>query len=105
MTTDGAGAIPRSLLPSPLVALFTMRERARTMMRTAFPRRRARLTLTRTPEELDAVFRGSLVAGAIVDLAGAQGGTWRAPAHARRFRRVPFSGLTALSAGDACAAY
>ncbi len=103
MTADGAASVPRSLVPSPLVALFTMRERARTVMRTAFPRRRARLTLTRTPEELDAVFRGSLVDAAIIDLAGAQEETWRAAALAREFPSVPFFGLTALRAAEASA--
>ena len=69
----------------------------RALMRGAFPRRRARLVLTRTPEELDAAFRASLVDAAVVDLAGAQEETWRAAALAREFPSVPFFGLTALA--------
>lgn len=91
----------RSLVPPPVVVLYTTRERARILMRSAFPRRRARLVLTRTPEELDNAFRTSLVDAAIVDLAGAQEDTWRAAAFAREFPSVPFFGLTALRAAEA----
>ena len=91
----------RSVAPPPLVAMFTGRERARTLMRRAFPRRRARLGLAKTPEELEAVFRTSLVDAAIVDLAGASEDTWRAAALAREFPSVPFFGLSALRAAEA----
>jgi AraC-like DNA-binding protein len=84
-----------------VVVLYAVRERARTLMRSAFPRRRARLILTRTPEELDAAFRSSLVDAAIIDLAGAQDETWRSAALAREFPSVPFFGLTALRAAEA----
>ena len=69
-------------------------------MRAAFPRRRARLVMTRTAEELDAAFRVSLVDAAVVDLAGAHEDTWRAAALAREFSSVPFFGLTALRAAE-----
>lgn len=92
---------PRALTPLPLVVLYTTRERARTLIRAAFPRRRARLLLTRTPDELDHAFRGALVDAAIVDLAGAQEDTWRAAALAREFPSVPFFGLTALRPAEA----
>jgi AraC-like DNA-binding protein len=90
--------------------MFTGRERARALMRRAFPRRRARLGLAKTPEELDGVFRTSLVDAAIVDLAGASEDTWRAAALAREFPSVPFFGLSALRAAEApalaqCAAF
>jgi AraC-like DNA-binding protein len=81
--------------------LYTTRERARTLMRGAFPRRRARLVLTRTPDELEAAFRASLVDAAVVDLAGAGEETWRAAALAREFPSVPFYGLCALRASEA----
>lgn len=99
--TSSAVAIARALTPLPVVVLFTTRERARTLMRSAFPRRRIRLVLTRTPEELDATFRTSLVDAAIVDLAGAQEETWRAAALAREFPSIPFFGLTALRSSEA----
>jgi AraC-like DNA-binding protein len=100
MTTEHVG-VPRGAVPAPLVAVFTTRERARALVRAAFPRRRARLSLTRTADELDAVFRTSLVDAVIVDLAGAQDETWRAAALAREFPSVPFFALTALRAAEA----
>ncbi len=87
--------------PPPLIVLYTTRERARTLMRGAFPRRRARLVLTRTPDELDAAFRTALVDAAVVDLASAGEETWRAAALAREFPSVPFYGLCALRASEA----
>ena len=89
-------AAVRASAPSPLVVLYTTRERARTLMRTALPRRRARLLVARTPEELDAAFRGALVDAAVVDLAAAQDESWRAAGLAREFPSVPFFALTSL---------
>jgi AraC-like DNA-binding protein len=91
----------RSLVPTPLVVVFTNRERARALLRGAFPRRRARLIMTRTPDELDSAFRTALVDAAIVDLAGAHEDTWRAAGLAREFPSIPFFGLTALRAAEA----
>ena len=96
-----AARTPRALVPPPVIVLYATRERARALMRSAFPRRRARLVLTRTPEELDAAFRASLVDAAVVDLAGAQEETWRAAALAREYPSIPFFGLTALRAAEA----
>ncbi len=100
----------RMLAPPPTVVLYATRERARALVRAAFPRRRARVIMARTPEELDAAFRASLVDAAIIDLAGAQEDTWRAAALAREFSSVPFFGLTSLRAAESpalaqCAQY
>jgi AraC-like DNA-binding protein len=92
---------PRASAPPPLVVVYTTRERARGLLRGAFPRRRARLVMTRTPEELDAAFRTSLVDAAVIDLASASEETWRAAALAREFPSVPFFGLFALRASEA----
>jgi AraC-like DNA-binding protein len=100
-STSAAPAPLRASAPPPLIVLYTARERARTLMRAAFPRRRARLVMTRTPDELDAAFRASLVDAAVVDLAGASEETWRAAALAREFPSVPFYGLCALRASEA----
>ena len=83
-----------------MVVLFSTRERARAVARAAFPRRRARLLLAKTPEELEQTFRSSLVDAAIVDLAGAREETWRAAQLAREFPSVPFFGLTPLRASE-----
>ncbi|MES2177999.1 MAG: helix-turn-helix domain-containing protein [Gemmatimonadota bacterium] len=104
MTTparNGAPAAPRAVVPPLVVLLFANRERARALVRSAFPRRRARLVFAKTPEELEAGLRASLVDAAIVDLAGAHEDTWRAAAFAREFPSVPFFGLTALRAVEA----
>ena len=96
-----SSAASRASAPPPLVVVHTTRERARVLLRGAFPRRRARLVLTRTPEELDATFRTALVDAAVVDLASAGDDTWRAAALAREFPSVPFFGLSALRASEA----
>lgn len=90
----------RVLTPPPTVLLYATRERARTLMRAVFPRRRARLVIVKTPDEMDATFRSSLIDAAIVDLAGASEDTWRAAAMAREFSSIPFFGLTALRASE-----
>lgn len=88
----------RTATPLPVVVLHTTRDRARALMRAAFPRRRARLLLARTPAELEANFRSELVDAAIVDLASASDDTWRAAGLALEFPSVPFFGLLALRA-------
>ena len=99
--TPAPPAPPKALVPPSVVVVYATRDRARSLARAAFPRRRTRLVLTRTPEERDAAFRASRVDAAIVDLAGAQEETWRAAALAREFPSVPFFGLTALRAAEA----
>ncbi|MEO8623386.1 MAG: helix-turn-helix domain-containing protein [bacterium] len=90
----------RTHAPPPTILLYTNRERARALVRSAFPRRRARVVMTRTPEELDAAFRVSLVDAVVIDLAGAQEETWRAAALSREFPSIPFFGLSALRAAE-----
>lgn len=94
-------AASRAAAPPPLVVVHTTRERARALLRAAFPRRRARLVFTRTAEELEATFRSALVDAAVVDLAAAGDDTWRAAALAREFPSIPFFGLCALRASEA----
>jgi AraC-like DNA-binding protein len=96
-----ASVASRAAAPPPLVVVHTTRDRARTLLRAAFPRRRARLVLTRTTEELESTFRSALVDAAVVDLASASDDTWRAAALAREFPSVPFFGLCALRAAEA----
>jgi len=91
----------RAAAPPPLIVLHTTRERARALIRAAFPRRRARLLLARTAEELESFFRTALVDAAIVDLTAAGDDTWRAASLALEFPSVPFFGLCALRASEA----
>lgn len=90
----------RGHAPPPVVVLYSTRERARGVARAAFPRRRARLLLAKTPEELEHTFRTSLVDATIIDLAGAGEETWRAARLAREFPSMPFFGLTTLRASE-----
>jgi AraC-like DNA-binding protein len=91
---------PRTNAPPPVVVLYSSRERARAVARASFPRRRARLLMAKTPEELEHTFRSSLVDATIIDLAGAGEETWRAARLAREFPSVPFFGLTTLRASE-----
>jgi AraC-like DNA-binding protein len=94
-------SVARGGAPPPVVVLFSSRERARAVARASFPRRRARLLMARSPDELEGLFRTSLVDAAIVDLAGAGEETWRGARLAREFPSVPFFGLTSLRASEA----
>ena len=98
---SAAAATRRMATPLPVVVLHTMRDRARALLRAAFPRRRARLLLARTPAELEASFRAELVDAAIVDLTSASDDTWRAAGLALEFPSIPFFGLLALRAVEA----
>ncbi|MFL5618813.1 MAG: helix-turn-helix domain-containing protein [Gemmatimonadaceae bacterium] len=90
----------RGNAPPPAVVLYSARERARAVARAAFPRRRARLLLAKTPDELEQTFRSSLVDATIIDLAGSGEDTWRAARLAREFPSMPFFGLTTLRASE-----
>jgi AraC-like DNA-binding protein len=92
-TTNGGGA-------TPAVVVYVQRDRARAMVKTAFPRRKTRVVLTRTAQDFEAAFRTNLVDAAIVDVGGAQEDTWRAAAFAREFPTVPFFGLAPLRVAE-----
>jgi AraC-like DNA-binding protein len=98
--TMGRPLPSRGNAPPPAVVLYSSRERARAVARAAFPRRRARLLLAKTPDELEQTFRSSLVDATIIDLAGSGEDTWKAARLAREFPSVPFFGLTTLRASE-----
>jgi AraC-like DNA-binding protein len=97
---SAAPAARRGDSPLPVVVLHSTRDRARAMMRAAFPRRRVRLLLARTAAELESSVRATLVDAAIVDLASASDETWHAAGLAREFPSVSFFGLLALRAAE-----
>jgi AraC-like DNA-binding protein len=106
MTTLAATAISTS----PVIVVYAQRERTRTLVKVAFPRRRARVVLTRTLDDFETAFREHLVDAAVVDVGGAQEDTWRVAARAREYPSVPFFGLAALRAAEGptlaqCASY
>lgn len=111
MTGEGSGSVPSA---SPSIAVYFQRERARALLRAAFPRRRARVLVTRTAKSFEAAFRDTLVDAAIVDVAAPPGvaadDAWRAAALAREFPSIPFFGVVPLRAADGptlaqCASY
>ena len=77
-----------SNLPSLVVHL--QRDKARALVRAAFPRRKWKIISTRSSEELEAIFRRVLVDAAIVDLGSPDEDTWKAAAFAAEFPSAPF---------------
>src|SRR5262245_4177999 len=86
---------------APAIVAYTQRERARALLRSVFPRRRARVILTRSLEDFDSAFKTNLVDAAVVDVGSAQEETWRVAELAREYPSAPFFGLAALRAAEA----
>lgn len=82
------------------IAVCAARDRARALARSAFPRRRCRLLLTRGATEFERAFRNTLVDAAVVDVAAPNDDTWRAIELAREFPSAPFFALTPLRPSD-----
>jgi len=85
----------------PVVVALVRRERARTMLRAAFPRRKGRLVLARNADDLSQQLRASLVDAVIVDVAGPTEDTWRAISLAADHPTAGFFALSPMRAGDA----
>ena len=98
MTASGDG----STLPSLVVHL--QRDKARALVRSAFPRRKWKIISTRSAEELEAVFRRVLVDAAVLDLGAPDEDTWKAAAFAAEFPSAPFFAIMPLRASDTPAA-
>src|SRR5437763_16783625 len=91
-----------SNLPSLVVHL--QRDKARALVRAAFPRRKWKIISTRSSEELEAIFRRVLVDAAIVDLGSPDEDTWKAAAFGGELPRAPFFPIRPLRASGAAAA-
>jgi AraC-like DNA-binding protein len=110
VTGTSAPAPAASAGGTPAIVVYAQRERTRTLMKSAFPRRRARVVMTRTLEDFEAAFKDNLVDAAVVDVGGAQEDTWRVASRAREYPSVPFFGFAALRAAEGpalaqCATY
>ena len=95
---------------SPAIVVYAQRERARALVRAAFPRRRARVILTKSHDDFELAFKLNLVDAALVDIGGAHEETWRVAALARDYPSAPFFGLAALRSAEGpalaqCATY
>jgi AraC-like DNA-binding protein len=93
------GVAPSLTSPVTIVVCAT-RERSRALVRTAFPRRRCRLTLARSAQDVERAFRTTLVDAALIDIAAPNDDVWRAVDLAREFPSAPFFVLTPLRPTD-----
>jgi AraC-like DNA-binding protein len=84
----------------PFVAALVSRERARAAIRAALPRRRARLLLVRSGDELSETLRTTLTDAVIVDIGTNGEETDRALGLAREFPSMPFVGIAPLRGVD-----
>jgi AraC-like DNA-binding protein len=100
VSVPGVAAVAAAASGTPAIVAFTQRERARAMLRSAFPRRRVRVVHTRTFGDFETAFKNNLVDAAIVDVAGAHEETWRVAALAREYPSAPFFGIAALRAAE-----
>lgn len=78
------------------------RERARSLVRSAFTRRRAKVIFARTAAELSQAFRHDLIDAVLIDLAGpAPDDSWKAAELARDYPTAAFFAVMPLRAADA----
>ena len=87
-------------LSPPAVVGFGTREKARDLLRRAFPRRRGRLVVVKSREEVLAALRAGLVDAVVVDLAQPTEAHWGVAALARDFPSIPFLALLPLRPAD-----
>ncbi len=96
-------AVPSYVAPV-TIAVCATRDRARALARSAFPRRRCRLALTRSAAELEKTFRETLVDAVVLDVHAPNDDTWHAVSLAAEYPSAPFFALTPLRPGDAAIA-
>lgn len=97
MASDAETTLPAG----PCLAVHAARDRARALVRAAFPRRRSRVVFVRDAGELRRLARAELVDAVLVDLASA--GTneaWRVAELAPTLPSAPFVGLLSLRSSD-----
>lgn len=98
---------------TPSILVYAQRERARSMVRSLFPRRKHHVIVARTAAAFDLAFRQGLIDAAVVEVSagsanGSAGGaageeTLRVARMASEFPSVPFFGLVSLRASDTAA--
>jgi AraC-like DNA-binding protein len=85
----------------PCVLAYAGRERARSFVRTAFPRRRGRTVMVRSKDEFETAIRRELIDAVVVDLAAQGDDHWTVAARAIDFPSTPFFGLLPFRTTDA----
>lgn len=84
----------------PSVLAITTRDKARTLLRNAFTRRRAQLQLVRSADALGVALRSTLADAVIVDINSGDE-AWAALSLARQLPSIPFFALVAPRLADA----
>lgn len=85
---------------SPTVVVYAVRDRARALVRSAFPKRRARVLAVRTPGEMENAFRQHLVDAALVDLGSGAEDLWKMAGLSLEYPSAPFFGILPLRSAD-----
>jgi AraC-like DNA-binding protein len=86
------------LLPS--IVAFAPRERTRASIKTAFPRRRARVIFAKSAADFLEAFRKELIDAALVDVTASHDETWAIAGLAREFPSAPFYAMASLRAAE-----
>jgi AraC-like DNA-binding protein len=85
---------------TPTLVVYAVRDRARAIVRAAFPKRRTRVIAVRTPGEMDNAFRQNLVDAAVVDLGSPAEDLWKLAGLSLEYPSAPFFGLLPLRSAD-----
>jgi AraC-like DNA-binding protein len=93
-------ALSGSAVFVPTIVVYAARERARSLARELFPRKRWRVVLTHSATEMAAAFREHLVDAALIDAGHADENTWQCVALAADYPSAPFFCLSPLRPAD-----
>ncbi len=85
---------------APTLVVYAARDRARTLVRAAFPKRRTRLVVVRTPGEMENAFRQNLVDAVLVDLGSGADDLWKVAGLSLEYPSAPFFGMLPLRSAD-----
>jgi AraC-like DNA-binding protein len=85
---------------APVILVHAVRERAKTFIRTAFPKRKAKTVLVKSREEFDQAIRRELIDAVIVDLGNDGEEGWSILALSQDFPSAPFFGLLPTRTAD-----
>ena len=90
--------VPVALAPT--IVTYAVRDRARALVRAAFPKRRTRVLVARTAGEMESAFRQNLVDAAVVDLASGADDLWKIAGLSLEYPSAPFFGILPLRSAD-----
>jgi AraC-like DNA-binding protein len=85
---------------APTIVAYAVRDRARALVRAAFPKRRTKVLVARTAGEMESAFRQNLVDAAVVDLASGADDLWKIAGLSLEYPSAPFFGILPLRSAD-----